>query len=100
MRRSAHVAPASRKNVLDLDRIDLQILRLVQENGRISNAELAQGVNVSPVTCHRRTQRLFEEVIGRLLMILNCLLVAGDFDYLLKIRVRDMAPSTACTARP
>ena len=115
----------------ELDRIDLRILRLLHAEGRLTNAELAARVNVSPATCHRRTQRLFEvgcitEVramvppeavdLGTLVMVgvvldrstaedfaafeaavlalkevLDCNLVAGDFDYLLKIRVRDMA---------
>ncbi|WP_075220815.1 Lrp/AsnC family transcriptional regulator [Acuticoccus yangtzensis] len=114
-----------------LDRIDLKILRLLQSEGRLTNAELAQRVSVSAATCHRRTQRLFEEGfitgvraeiaptavgLGALVMVgvvldrstpesfaefeaavlamkevLDCNLVAGDFDYLLKIRVRDMA---------
>ncbi len=38
-----------------LDRIDLKMLRLLQEDGRLANAELAQRVSVSPATCHRRT---------------------------------------------
>lgn len=114
-----------------LDRIDVRILRHLQAEGRLTNAELASRVNVSPATCHRRTRRLFEagyitEVravvvpgavgLGALVMVgvvldhstpesfaafegavlalkevLDCNLVAGDFDYLLKIRVRDMA---------
>src|SRR5258708_13786916 len=44
-----------------LDRIDLKILRLLQNSGRLSNAELAETAGVSAATCHRRTQRLFEE---------------------------------------
>jgi Lrp/AsnC family leucine-responsive transcriptional regulator len=114
-----------------LDRIDRRILHLLQEDGRFSNAEMAKMVNVSPATCHRRTQRLFKEgyvravraevapervdrgtlvVVGvvldrstpesfgsfesaitKLPFILDCHLVAGDFDYFLKIRVRDIA---------
>jgi Lrp/AsnC family transcriptional regulator, leucine-responsive regulatory protein len=114
-----------------LDRIDLKILRLLQEDGRIGNAELAKRVNTSPATCHRRTQRLFDEgylrgvrgvvapekvgrgslvLVGVVLdrstpesfsafeaaarampTVLDCHLVAGDFDYFLKIRVSDMA---------
>ena len=113
------------------DRIDLKILRALQSEGRLTNADLAERVNVSAATCHRRTQRLFEEGyitgvraevvpaavgLGALVMVgvvldrstpesfaafegavmemkevLDCNLVAGDFDYLLKIRVRDMA---------
>ncbi|WP_322884445.1 Lrp/AsnC ligand binding domain-containing protein (plasmid) [Sinorhizobium medicae] len=115
----------------DVDRIDLKILRALQSEGRLSNADLAERVNVSAATCHRRTQRLFEEGyitgvraevspgavgLGAMVMVgvvldrstpesfgafegavmelkevLDCNLVAGDFDYLLKIRVRDMA---------
>ncbi|MBY8977147.1 Lrp/AsnC ligand binding domain-containing protein [Rhodobacteraceae bacterium NNCM2] len=112
------------------DRIDRNILRLLQQDGRLTNAEIAKKVNVSAATCHRRTQRLFDEGhitgvharvnpasvgLGTLVMVgvvldrstpesftafetavtgmkelLDCQLVAGDFDYLLKIRVRDM----------
>ncbi|WP_158972112.1 Lrp/AsnC family transcriptional regulator [Chachezhania sediminis] len=113
-----------------IDRIDRAILRALHRDGRLTNAELADRVNVSPATCHRRTQRLFAEGfipavraevvpdavgLGALVMVgvvldrstpdsfaaletaaegipevLDCLLVAGEFDYLLKIRVRDM----------
>ncbi|MGJ4860567.1 Lrp/AsnC ligand binding domain-containing protein [Labrys sp. La1] len=118
-------------SISDLDRIDINILRALHGDGRLSNAELAARVNVSPATCHRRTQRLFDEGfitgvraeiapvsvgLGALVMVgvvldrstpesfaafegavlklkevLDCNLVAGDFDYLLKIRVCDMA---------
>ena len=44
-----------------LDRIDLKILRLLQNGGRLTNAELAETAGVSAATCHRRTQRLFDE---------------------------------------
>ena len=46
-----------------LDRIDLKILRLLQNSGRLTNAELAETAGVSAATCHRRTQRLFDEEI-------------------------------------
>lgn len=115
----------------EIDRIDRQILKYLQANGRLTNAELADRVHVSPATCHRRTQTLFEEgyidtvrahitphkvdrgalvmvgvvldrstpesfsefeeAIAKLPFVLDCHLVAGDFDYFLKIRVRDMA---------
>jgi Lrp/AsnC family transcriptional regulator, leucine-responsive regulatory protein len=114
-----------------LDKTDLKILRLLQADGRMGNAELAKRVNTSAATCHRRTQQLFEEgyistvravvapdkvgrgslvIVGVVLdrstpesfaafeaaaraipTILDCHLVAGDFDYFLKLRVRDMA---------
>ena len=44
-----------------LDKIDIKIMRNLQEDGRLANAELAEMVNVSAATCHRRTQRLFKE---------------------------------------
>jgi Lrp/AsnC family leucine-responsive transcriptional regulator len=118
-------------NGTNLDRTDVRILRLLQQDGRLSNAELAERVNVSAATCHRRTQRLFEEgyvrsvralvdplgvdrgalvMVGvvldrstkesfaafeaaakKLSFVLDCHLVAGDFDYFLKIRLRDMS---------
>jgi len=113
-----------------LDRIDLKMLRLLQNNGRLSNAELAQTAGVSAATCHRRTQRLFdqgfiariramvaprkvglgtlvmvgvvldrstpesfasfEQAVAKLKCVLDCHLVAGDFDYFLKIRAGDV----------
>ncbi len=115
----------------ELDKTDVKILRLLQADGRMGNAEIAKRVNTSAATCHRRMQRLFEEgyvsavraqvaphkvgrgslvMVGVVLdrstpesfaafetavrgmpMVLDCHLVAGDFDYFLKIRVRDMA---------
>lgn len=88
-------------------------------------------MGVSPATCHRRTQRLFdeghitgvraevapasvglgtlviigvmldratpdsryafEEAVSKMKEILDCILVAGEFDYFLKIRARDIA---------
>lgn len=115
----------------ELDRTDLKILRLLQADGRLGNAEIAKRVNTSAATCHRRIQRLFSEgyitgvraliaptriergtlvfvgveldrstpesfgafetAIKAMPVVLGCHIVAGDFDYFLKIRVRDMA---------
>jgi len=115
----------------ELDPIDLKMLRLLQNDGRISNAALAEKVGASPATCHRRTQRLFDEgyikavramvvpakvnrgtmilvgveldrstpdsfrqfeaSVAKLPFVLDCHLVAGDFDYFLKIRVDELA---------
>jgi Lrp/AsnC family transcriptional regulator, leucine-responsive regulatory protein len=116
---------------LQLDRADRRILHRLQRDGRMTNADLAKAVNISPATCHRRTQRLFDEgyirsvradiapekvnrgalvivgvvldrstpesfaafeaAIRKLSFVLDCHLVAGDFDFFLKIRVKDMA---------
>ena len=44
-----------------LDELDSTILRILQENGRISNAELAQRVSLSPPATHARVRRLVEQ---------------------------------------
>lgn len=115
----------------NLDRADRQMLKVLQADGRLTNADLAKKINVSAATCHRKMQRLinegyiseframinpasvdrgslvmvgvvldrstpesfaaFEAAIKKLNFVLDCHLVAGDFDYFLKIRVRDMA---------
>ena len=43
-----------------LDRIDLRILRDLQENGRMTNVELAKRVGISPPPCLRRVRALEE----------------------------------------
>lgn len=47
----------------DLDRIDFEILRLLQNNARISNKELAAAVGLAPSTCLGRVQALRKEGI-------------------------------------
>ena len=42
------------------DAMDRKILALLQENARITSAELSEGVNLSPSQCHRRWRRLEE----------------------------------------
>ena len=49
----------------DLDATDRRILTVLQKNGRITNAELSEVVNLSPSACHRRVQRLEEEGLSR-----------------------------------
>lgn len=44
-----------------LDDIDLRMLEILQREGRISNAELAERVHLSPAPCLRRLQRLEAE---------------------------------------
>jgi Lrp/AsnC family leucine-responsive transcriptional regulator len=44
-----------------LDRIDLKILDLLQDNNQITNLELAERVGLSPPPCLRRVRRLHEE---------------------------------------
>ena len=46
---------------MTLDATDRRILTVLQKQGRISNAELSERVNLSASACHRRVQRLEEE---------------------------------------
>lgn len=48
------------KQAKALDRIDLRILQQLQQDGRISNKDLAEQVNLSASACHQRTQRLID----------------------------------------
>jgi Lrp/AsnC family transcriptional regulator, leucine-responsive regulatory protein len=48
------------KTLKDLDRIDLQILKELQANGRLTMAELAEKVALSSSPCWRRVQLLEE----------------------------------------
>ena len=44
-----------------LDDVDRQILALLQGDGRLSNAEMARRVNLSPPATHARVRRLEAE---------------------------------------
>lgn len=46
------------QEIIKLDRIDKNILTLMQSNARISNLELADKVGLSPTPCSRRVKRL------------------------------------------
>jgi Lrp/AsnC family leucine-responsive transcriptional regulator len=43
---------------IELDKIDLQILAILQREGRVSNQEVADRVSLSPSPCLRRIRRL------------------------------------------
>ena len=45
---------------LMLDATDRRILAVLQKEGRITNADLSERVNLSPSACHRRVQQLEE----------------------------------------
>ncbi len=113
----------------DIDATDRRILTVLQKDGRITNAELSEQVNLSPSACHRRVQRLeedgfiagyvalldtrklgrpttvfveitlqgqaddlldaFEREVAKVPDILECHLMAGTADYLIKIMAED-----------
>ena len=114
----------------DLDRLDLRILQVLQQDGRTTNLKLAETVALSPTAVLARVQRLTREgyilgyearlnplklgaamlVFVEVLLdrttpnvfdqfkaavqvypeIMECHMVAGGFDYLLKTRMADM----------
>ncbi|HLS67756.1 MAG TPA: Lrp/AsnC ligand binding domain-containing protein [Kiloniellales bacterium] len=121
---------SSKPEARALDRIDRRILRTLQEDGRLSNVELARRVGLSATPCLERVRRLeragyiigyrallsphkldaallafvqvtldrttpdafeqFRTTVVAMPEVLECHMVAGGFDYLLKVRVRDM----------
>ncbi|HVE05850.1 MAG TPA: Lrp/AsnC family transcriptional regulator [Paraburkholderia sp.] len=50
---------------IELDAIDRRILTILQQEGRLSNQELAERVNLSPSPCLRRIRRLEESGVIR-----------------------------------
>ena len=52
-------------NKVELDKIDRKILEVLQNNGRLTNLEVAERVNLSPSPCLRRIRRLEESGVIR-----------------------------------
>ncbi|HEX9776990.1 MAG TPA: Lrp/AsnC family transcriptional regulator [Geopsychrobacteraceae bacterium] len=114
---------------LSVDAIDRRILAALQNDGRLSNVQLAEQVGLSESACLRRVRLLeqngiidryamlidqtaigkpgtvfvrvtlegqqqeklqrFEEAVVKVKDVMECYLMAGDTDYLLRIIVRD-----------
>jgi Lrp/AsnC family transcriptional regulator for asnA, asnC and gidA len=47
--------------MVGLDELDRKVIRILQENGRASNARIARGVGVSEGTVRRRLKRLVQD---------------------------------------
>ena len=113
-----------------MDRIDQAILRVLQEDGRATNAEVAARVNLSESACSRRMRQLeaegvvagyaaivdprkvdlglsvfltitlvsqaeatlaaFEAAVCAVPEVMECYLMTGEADYLMRVVVRDM----------
>ncbi|MEZ0327672.1 MAG: Lrp/AsnC family transcriptional regulator [Fimbriimonas sp.] len=113
-----------------LDEVDIQLLSLLQEDGRITNADLAKKVGLSPPSVLQRVRTLeklglireyaalldyerlglritalamvslslhqeqpierFRKAVQGIPEILECYHVSGEFDFLLKIVVKDI----------
>src|SRR5260370_38357297 len=58
--------------MIELDQIDRRIIRALQDDGRMSNLDLAAQVGLSPTPCNRRVKRLEEAgVIKRYAAIID-----------------------------
>ncbi len=115
---------------MDLDRYDRAILKLLQQDARITNASLAEKVSLSESACLRRVRALeesgliegytavlnqqkagypvnvfvsitldrqaqagleaFETAVHKLPEVMECYLMTGDYDYLLRVVVADL----------
>ena len=115
---------------MKLDSKDQQILRALQDNARITVAELADAVSLSDTPCIRRIKKLensqvitgyhaainakalnlnvmvhafvrlnqnsvtaaelFEQQVEKLDKVLECAVISGSYDYLLKIIAHDL----------
>ena len=74
-----------------LDKTDIQILKALQENGRITVKDLALKVHLSTTPVFERMRRLESEgYIQRYTEVAECYNISGDFDFLLKIYAPDM----------
>lgn len=118
-----------KRRIYHMDRKDTEILRILQEEGRLSNAELAERVALSAAACHRRVHLLqeagiirdyvallepkafglratifveirlqgqadavldaFERAVEQIPEVLECHLMAGTADYILKVVASD-----------
>ena len=56
----AGVTEGKRSTAVRLDAIDRQILKELQEDGRVTNVELARRIGISPPPCLRRVRALVE----------------------------------------
>ena len=116
--------------IMTIDKTDRAILVALQTDGRMTNVELAQRVNLSEAACLRRVRALeesgllqgyfalvdpikvglpanafvqvtlqqeqqqdleaFEKAVRAIPEVMECYLMTGEFDYLLRVVVADM----------
>ena len=79
-----------------MDKTDLQLLKILQENGRISIKELAQRVHLSPTPVFDRVRRLESTgVIERYTAVLNAAKLGQGFIVFCSVRLRRMGKDIA-----
>jgi len=79
---------------IELDKIDYRILHHLQNNGRISNAELADKVALSPSPCLRRVKSLEEKgIIERYVAIVNPKLIGLPVNVVINVSLQSQEQS-------
>lgn len=74
---------------MNLDTVDIKILQILQDNGRISNLELAERVFLSPSSCLRRVKSLEENgVISHYCAIVDAVQVGIEVDAFIQVTMR------------
>lgn len=86
---SIYYLNAGEKFDMQLDSTDLKILQYLQDDGRISNQELAEKVFLSPSSCLRRV-RLLEEsgVISHYSAVLDTTVLGLEVDAFVQVTMR------------
>ena len=71
----------------DLDRIDVAILRLLEQDGRTPTAQIARTLGISEPTVRKRMDRLFDDDIIKVVAVFNPRKTGYATDVLIMIRV-------------
>ena len=80
----------------ELDKTDLQILKILQENGRITVKDLALKVHLSPTPVFERVRRLESSgVIERYTTVLNAAKLGQGFIVFCSVKLRRMGKDIA-----
>jgi len=83
---------AASKNIRafrDLDEVDLRLVRLLQQNGRMSNSELAEGAGIAASTCVTRLRSLIDRgVITGFTAVVDPAALGIELQVLISVSVR------------
>ncbi len=79
-------------HVRKLDALDRRILRVVQRQGDVSQAELAEKVSTSPASCWRRLKALEEDgILRETVRLVDPVKVGKGLDVLCQVRMKSHA---------
>lgn len=75
------------RTINDLDRADIAILRLLEQDGRIPTAQMARTLGISEPTVRKRMERLFADDIIKVVAVYNPRKTSYAADALIMVRV-------------